>query len=595
MMPVVYRWVEFRQESDLTDALIDAATRVLAEKHPQANLRVRLTGRVPILQTVEQSFTSNQLKFQIIGYVLVVVLSVFLFRGWRAVFIVGAAPVMGIFWSLGLLDFFQFQRNSLTSIVMPVLVMMVGMTDGIHMMLHIRRNQAAGLDRLQAVRDAIVRVGPACALTSLTTAIGFASLLLAQSEFIRNFGKGCMWAVIICFVAVVTIIPLLCTTRFGRDLHLQHERDLVARGLDRFAFLIDFSIRHARAVSCAGILLTVVLSAVSLTLRPDASTHENLPSNSSATQTLAHCDRAFGGIDFARVMVEWPPELDSQSPKILTAVQRAEALIAEEPLLRHPLSIRNFVVALAPSDANVDERMSLLDLVPPPLRRTVYNPSQHRALITVRVQDLGVAKYRAVFKRLEARLDELAEQMPGFRFKLSGLPVVEGQEIFQIVYDLATSLSTAGVVIFLVMSLAYRSLRIGLISIIPNVLPLAVTAMVLLLFGYPLSLTSVCAFVVCVGIAVDDTIHFLTRFLSECESGLSTSDALKTTFHAVGAALITTTLVLLTGFGSVQLSELPTHRLFSMMACCTIGAALVADLVILPAMLAWLYPRRRIV
>ena len=202
MMPVVYRWVEFRQESDLTDALIDAATRVLAEKHPQANLRVRLTGRVPILQAVEQSFTSNQLKFQIIGYVLVVVLSVFLFRGWRAVFIVGAAPVMGIFWSLGLLDFFQFQRNSLTSIVMPVLVMMVGMTDGIHMMLHIRRNQAAGLDRLQAVRDAIVRVGPACALTSLTTAIGFASLLLAQSEFIRNFGKGCMWAVIICFVAV---------------------------------------------------------------------------------------------------------------------------------------------------------------------------------------------------------------------------------------------------------------------------------------------------------------------------------------------------------------------------------------------------------
>ena len=99
------------------------------------------------------------------------------------------------------------------------------------------------------------------------------------------------------------------------------------------------------------------------------------------------------------------------------------------------------------------------------------------------------------------------------------MPVVEGQEIFQIVYDLATSLSTAGVVIFLVMSLAYRSLRIGLISIIPNVLPLAVTAMVLLLFGYPLSLTSVCAFVVCVGIAVDDTIHFLTRFLERVRVG----------------------------------------------------------------------------
>ncbi len=593
MMPVVYRWIEFREGHDLTGALVDEATRILALKHPQAKLRVRLTGRVPILQAIEHSFESNQLKFQIIGYGLVVAISLFLFRGWCAIVIVASAPLMGIFWSLGLLDFFQFQRNSLTSIVMPVLVMMVGMTDGIHMMLHIRRHQAAGLDRVQAVHDAIIRVGPACALTSLTTAIGFASLCLAQSEFIRNFGQGCMWAVIICFVSVISIIPLLCCTRLGQNLHLQHERDIVARGLHRLAVIIDFSIRHARAVSYAGIGLTISLALASLSLRPDASTRENLPSNSVAAQTLLHCDRAFGGIGFARVMIEWPRDMDPQSPEILAAVEQAESLITQEPLLRHPLSIRNFVVALAPSDANIDERMSLLDLVPPPLRRTVYNPAQHRTLITVRVRDLGVARYRPVFRRLENRLDELGEQLPGFRFELSGLPVVEGQEIFQIVYDLATSLGTAGVVIFLVMWLAYRSLRIGLIAVIPNVLPLAVTAMVLLLFGYPLSFTSVCAFVVCVGIAVDDTIHFLTRFLSECEAGKSTPAALKATFHAVGAALITTTLVLLTGFAAVQLSELPTHRMFSMMACYTVAAALVADLVILPAMLAWFYPSSR--
>ena len=91
---------------------------------------------------------------------------------------------------------------------------------------------------------------------------------------------------------------------------------------------------------------------------------------------------------------------------------------------------------------------------------------------------------------------------------------------------------------------------------------------------------------------MDDTIHFLTRFLQEKELETSTSVAIKKSFRAVGAALITTTLVLVTGFASVLISELPSHRTFSLMACSTIITALIADLVILPAMLASFYRQR---
>ncbi|MCA9264032.1 MAG: MMPL family transporter [Planctomycetales bacterium] len=591
MMPLSYDWYGFRDKSDVTASLITRTEEVLA-KHPDANLRVRLTGRVPILQAIEQNFNSNQSKFQFISYALVFFLAVFLFRGWRAVVVVGSAPAMGIFWTMGLLDFFHFERNGLTSIVMPVLVSMVGMTDGIHMMLHIRRNRAGGATPEAAVHDAIVRVGPACALTSITTAIGFASLLLTKTEFIRNFGQGCMWAVVICFVAVVTVIPLLCCTWLGRDIHHSHDRDIVGKSLERFQGLMDFVIRRSSWITAGAVVLTLAFGALALTLHPDANTHENLPASSSATKTLRHCDKAFGGIEFARILVEWPAELPETSPQILQAVQRVEQIVDSETLLRHPFSIRNLTQALAPDDANLGEQMSLLTVVPPPILRTVHNVDERRTLINMRTQDLGVATYQPVFHRVQQQLDQLATEFPGFRFAVTGLPVVEGREISQIVYDLAASLGTASVVIFVVMSIAYRSIRIGLISIIPNALPLLVTASLLVVTGTPLSFTSVCAFVVCVGIAVDDTIHFLTRFLQEKELETSTSVAIKKSFRAVGAALITTTLVLVTGFASVLISELPSHRTFSLMACSTIITALIADLVILPAMLASFYRQR---
>ena len=106
--------------------------------------------------------------------------------------------------------------------------------------------------------------------------------------------------------------------------------------------------------------------------------------------------------------------------------------------------------------------------------------------------------------------------------------------------------------------------------------------------GQNLAIVSVCALAVCIGIAVDDSIHFLTRFRQELEKGLEIEEAIKTTFFGIGGALIITTVVLISGFATVLISPLPTHRMFSMMACATIGGALVGDLLFLPALLKWM-------
>jgi predicted RND superfamily exporter protein len=229
--------------------------------------------------------------------------------------------------------------------------------------------------------------------------------------------------------------------------------------------------------------------------------------------------------------------------------------------------------------------MSLLELLPPPLKRAYYQPERRSAMIGFRLQDIGIASYGPVFIRIEQELAEIQRAHPNFRLSLSGNAVWRWKNLYQIVVDLAFSLGTASVIIFGVLAIVYRSLRLGLISIIPNIFPLAATGFLLWLIGQNLEIVSVCAFTVCLGIAVDDTIHFLTRYQEVEATTDSRREAIRKAFISVGTALIMTTVVLVIGFSTALLSDSRDHRIFAMMGILTISTALFADLIFLPALL----------
>lgn len=584
LMPITFDWLFVTSDADCSQALLQAA-RSAAASRSDASLNIQLTGRVPLYIAYQEAFDRNHRKFQIISYSLVLGLALLLFRGVRAVMVVAAAPAFGIIWTLGLLNWMDELSNPLTSVVVPVLLTMVGLTDGVHLMVHIRRARADGMSPQEASRSAVMRVGLACALTSLTTAIGFASLLVAQSEFVRGFGRGCAIGVVVTFVAVITTIPLACSTWLGNNIHKGHEHDLVGHGLKRFGWLIEFVLRRAKLVSVIAVLCTLVFGIGAAQLRPDDRMQDSQPTGSEAYQALAHCDKALGGIEFVRVRVQWDDSADENSAHLLTAIQDAEQILTDEPSLRHPLSILN-ILASFPGDESVTNRLAFLELLPEKTKASYLDTKQRVAEITVRIQDLGIAHYEPIFLRVEQRLSELQKQYQGFTFTLVGDPVKRGRNLYRIVTDLASSLGTAAITIFVVMTLAYRSLRIGLITLIPNLFPLVVTACMMVLFGHPLEIASVCAFTVCLGIAVDDTIHFLTQYRSEVDRHGNVEQAIRDAFQGVGSAMIITTFILITGFGTVLTSDLPGQRYFAAMAVSTIAAALVGDLVFLPALLA---------
>ncbi len=572
-------WLEIFDDGDAVDALLAAARSAIAEV-PEANVTVDATGDVPLYLDQLTAHRRNQRHFEMLGYALVIVVASVLYRSPAPVMLVGIAPATAIFWSKGLLRWWGESANPLSDSVLPVLVAIVGVTDGVHLLAQYRDERAREASARAAAAASIRHVGSACFLTSLTTAIGFASLLFADSELVRGFGRSCAIGVSLAFVAIVTVFPLVASferiARWVPGLLLEDESTW---HVDRWLSPLR---NRARSVAAIGIAVTLLASLSLFGLKPDEKRSYGLPSRSAAFMTLERADEAFAGIETAQVLIRWPESADA-SAELLAVLDEVERCVTEEPTLGRPLSLLGLRRAIAPPAERPP--LDFVELLPSGIRDSLYRPELRKTVVSFRVRDLGVAKLDPIFARIAERLESLERRFPGYSIALTGDGVVRGKLVARVVEDLGRSLFGAAGIIFALLAIAYRSWRWGLIAIIPNLFPLAVSACGLLLIGRQLDVSSACAFTVCLGIAVDDTIHFLGRYRREREAGGTVDEAIETTLRKVGGSLVVTTVIMTVGFATVISSEMPAQRIFGTLSVATIVSALLGDLLILPAML----------
>jgi predicted RND superfamily exporter protein len=292
------------------------------------------------------------------------------------------------------------------------------------------------------------------------------------------------------------------------------------------------------------------------------------------------------------VLVEWDAPLDPSSPALLEAIDAVQGAAAAHPDVRNPSSLVNLVRSLPGEGSSLASRAKWLKWVPEDTLARYVRPDLKRALVRLGLRDVGSDVHNVTFAELRGRFAELETRHPGFRYHLTGTAVVAARNLNHMIADLAPGLASAALVVFVVMGISFRSLRLGLISILPNVFPMALTATFLVVTGRPLQMTSVIVFSICLGIAVDDTIHFIHRFQREMKIDGDVRASVWRSYRAVGSAMIMTSLVLVAGFAGLQTSDMPTTRLFSGLSCLTIAAALVGELVILPALLLTFVPNK---
>jgi predicted RND superfamily exporter protein len=328
-------------------------------------------------------------------------------------------------------------------------------------------------------------------------------------------------------------------------------------------------------------------------LRADNRVGEFLPQNSPAYQSLVDCEETFGGALFVHAVVEWPEEMTMESPPVRQCLAEVHRIFEDAPTTHHPVSLLSVLKSLPGAEDDWAEKRRWLDAAPPEALARFVRVDERRAAVTARIRDLGAAAHEPHFRDIEAKLAALEQQHPGFHLWMTGSAPVSYRTANHMIEQLAPSLGLAAMLIFVAMALMFGSLRLGLISLVCNSLPLIGASAFLAAFEQPLQYTSVMVFSVCIALAADDTIHFLSHFRRE----LKHKDRDEVVFHTmahVGSALVVTTLVLLSGFVSLLLSDMPPIRLFGGLSCVVLILAMVAELLLLPALLFWQGPQRKI-
>ena len=544
-------------------------------------MTAHLTGMWAVHHAYDEAFENEHKSIQLLAYGLVVVLAWITFRSITAMLISISGSFLGMVWAEGYLTLMGQPPNQLTEIIMPVLVVMIGFTDGVHLVVHIRQAHRTGMTRKEAAHSAIVHVGLACGLTSVTTSVSFASLMLAQSDVIRWFGWSCSIAVLFTFVAVTAFIPMLSASILGSRIGAGIQKDLAERQMGYFVRWSEAAVKRSRGVTVAALIVTVALGLWGLRLKPDGRLKNRIPNRDDAYIGLTKVDRDLGGMRFLRCVVHWNDE--AKFSQIWKAISDVEQLMAETPDVAAPLSAHTLSSLLPVSPALGGE--AVLNAIPAEFRNQFWRSKLKRTLVVARIKDLGLQHYDPILAELQTRLRMYEKTHPNIKLELQGNWIIEATKVRRVSGQLMKSLMLASAVIFVIMTIAFRSLRIGLLAVLPNIFPLVFTAAVRGTLNTSLDIASACSFTVCLGIAVDDTIHFMTRYIHERKEGQNVEESLRRTVRGVGTALVMTTIIMVAGFGSVMTSQLPTHANFAAMGCATLIAALFGDLLILPALI----------
>jgi len=581
-----------------------ARLRALASRsRPPPGVTVQLYG-LPDMRVEGVRIMRQEQRLLLSVMVAVFGLVLLVLFGWRVV--TAVAPLLAValtlVWTLGLMGHSGMPLGMMTS-VLPLLLFAIGISDAIHLLSRYREELAGGADKAAALPAATSRLAAACLVTSVTTAVGFASLISSRTSVLVQFGWIAAAGVMFAYAATILQVPVLLS--FVKPLSPAPRRRVQPR-LDRWLSALSRLVlaRPGRvlALTLAGAAL-LTLGAASVRL--DVKQRGGLDPSSELALRYAAAEADAGGLVSLVVGLRSDRARGLRSAAVLRRVWALQRFIEEQPGASRTLSpaslVRELKAALKgrvpptadpqrdPNLPDSDEQLAQLLLVASmgetdlPWER--YVTSDWRQLrITARFEDRGSRAHAPVFAKIERRARALFADQAGVTVQLSGQGQLAVVALHQFIEDLLLSLLVAAAVIFVVIGLLFRSWRTGLISVVPNLLPLYCAMGYMGLRGIPLNGITVVAFPVALGLVVDDTIHFLARYREERRAH-PLPVALERTLRGAGRPIVATTGLLALGISAMLLSFFLASQQLAEVLIVAVVCALPADLLVLPALL----------
>ena len=593
--------VEKQGAAKVIGAILESAEKELKD----SGLTVKLTG-APVMQLeIRNAVERDRLVYNGLGFLLGAGIALLFFRRFSLMLIAVLGPTTAILWTLGVIGGLDFRLNLFINVITP-LILVSGFSDSMHLVTAIRRDIMAGVDRIEAARNAVREVAPACLLTATLQALALASFVFAKSALIKTFGIAALMAVAISYTAVAVVVPTLAALLIRREKHPVADRE--EAGADGgMGFLRRMSEGIVRMVGAyplpwlaAGIIAVAATGYGYAQLEPHYRLADQVPDKEHALAATGRLDQKLTGASPVHVMVQWREGASLYDPATLKAIGDAHAVLLKTAGLGNVWSMESLRLWLKEAgDDRIETLKKYVSVLPEHLVQRFVNEREKSVLITGRLPDVDASKILPVVDAIEKALAPVKAANPAFEFSVTGLPAIAARNSARLISELNIGLVGDIFIVFIVLALALRSVLAGVSSVIPSVFPIFATGALLYATGEGLQFASIIAITVAFSLAIDSTIHFLNRFSIE-ERRLpvgpgNATEALRQTIHHIGPAVVLTTIVLTVGLGVTVLSHLPSLRLFGRLTAVCLFASLVAQLFILPASVAMfrrIWPRR---
>ncbi len=593
--------------TDARDQVIDSLEARIQAFSAATGLEVHASG-LPWVRVKNTRLVKGEMPlFMALSVGICALLLLLFFRSVRVMLICLGVVAISVVWAFGSMALLGYGITILQSVIAPLLVV-VGVPNCVFLVNAYHHDYVHHGNKIKALQRMISRVGSASFITNATKAAGFAAFCITYSDMLKQFGLIATIGIMVTFALGLTLVPIILSWMpEPRARHLSH----LERGwLDRALELIVNSSRNRRpAIYLVTVVATLVACAGLLRLKDESRIVDDLPSDNPVITDLRFFERNFSGVMPLEVIVGTGKKGGVLKDATLKRIDRFSDTLAAYPELSRPLSVVDAVKFMRQGFYGGDPgRYGLLTgtdkrFMLPYLQhldggsggagmgKAFIDSTRATTRITVQMADVGTTRMDALLQKLRAQADSI---FPADRYDVlfTGTSVVFLKGSSYLVSNLISSLFWAIVIIVVLMALLFNSVRILVVALIPNVVPLILTAGIMGFVHIPIKPSTMLVFGIALGIAVDNAIFFLARYRLELKlTGGDLSRSVDNAVRQVSVGIIYTSAVLVAGFSMFAFSRFGGIQALGLLTTITLLIAMLTNLLVLPAMVLSLNKR----
>jgi hypothetical protein len=500
------------------------------------NLDIKISGMPYVRTKNAENIKSEISTFVILALIITSIIFFLFFRSYRATLISLCVVMIGVVWTVGILGLFiintppgDFEISVLTGLI-PPLIIVIGIPNCIFLINKYQHEVNKHGNKAKSLQKVITKIGNATLMTNVTTASGFATFIITNSKLLKEFGIVASLSILAIFILCILIIPIIYSfLPIPEEKHLEH---LNRTWINSLGDWIEKTVKKSKINIYIISILLLVTSIIGIyQIRISGSIIDDMPQKADWFDDIMFYEKEFNGIMPLEILINTNRKKGVTKLSTIKKMSKIEDVILEIPELSKPISMvslvkyskqayyngnpkyyqvptsqeNSFILSYAKnstSDSDVD------------LIKNYVDSTGQYTRITAFMKDMEIEKMEEIEKKLNY---EISKIMPADNFEVS---ITGKAYLFQkgtkyLVKNLILSLSLAIFLIALLMAYMFRSLKMIFISLIPNLLPLIVTAGLMGYLGVAIKPSTILIFSIAFGIAVDDTIHFLAKYRQE--------------------------------------------------------------------------------